>query len=74
MAKIQAEHTGGGEARKATSDTAKGLEAELLLANGSRVMLTANIWTEAGLVNALWEQSKTFYLRSRDHLHFQQQC
>jgi len=30
---------------------AKGLEAQLLLAKGSRVMLSANIWTEAGLVN-----------------------
>ena len=51
VAKILAEHTGRGEARKANSDTAKGLEAELLLAKGSRVMLTANIWTEAELVN-----------------------
>jgi ATP-dependent DNA helicase PIF1 len=30
---------------------AKGLEAQLLLAKGSRVMLTANLWTKAGLVN-----------------------
>ena len=44
-------HTGGRESKKANSDTAKGLEAELLFAKGSRVMLTANIWTEGGLVN-----------------------
>jgi ATP-dependent DNA helicase PIF1 len=44
-------HTGGSESKKANSDVAKGLEAELLLAKGSRVMLTANIWTEGGLVN-----------------------
>ena len=44
-------HTGERESKKANSDTAKGLEAELLLAKGSRVMLTANIWTEGGLVN-----------------------
>jgi len=30
---------------------AKGLEAELLIAKGSRIMLMANLWTEAGLVN-----------------------
>ena len=30
---------------------AKGLEAELLLAKGSRVILLSNLWTEAGLVN-----------------------
>ena len=30
---------------------AKGLEAELLIAKGSRIMLMANLWTEARLVN-----------------------
>lgn len=51
VAKIIAVHTGGKEARKATSDAAKGLETEVLLAKGARVMLTANVWTQAGLVN-----------------------
>ncbi len=51
VAKIIAVHTGGSEAKRASSDVAKGLEAELLLAKGARVMLTANIWTEGGLVN-----------------------
>jgi hypothetical protein len=51
IAKILAVHTGGSEAKKADSDVAKGLEAMLLLAKGARVMLTANIWTEGGLVN-----------------------
>ncbi len=51
VAKIFAVHTGGREAKKANSDVAKGLEAQLLLAKGARVMLTANIWTQAGLVN-----------------------
>ena len=51
VAKILAEHTGGKEAKKANSDMAKGLEAELLISKGSRIMLTANLWTEAGLVN-----------------------
>jgi len=51
VAKIIAVHTGGQEAKHANSDIAKGLEGQLLLAKGSRVMLTANIWTEAGLVN-----------------------
>ncbi len=43
VAKINAVHTGGSEAKKADSDTAHGLEAKLLLARGARVMLTANI-------------------------------
>jgi ATP-dependent exoDNAse (exonuclease V) alpha subunit len=51
VAKILAVHTGGREAKKAISDVAKGLEAQLLLAKGTRIMLTANLWTEGGLVN-----------------------
>ena len=51
VAKINAIHTGGKEAKKADSDVAHGLEAQLLVARGGRVMLTANLWTEAGLVN-----------------------
>jgi len=51
VARIDAIHTGGSEARKADTNTAKGLENKLLLARGARVMLRANLWTEAGLVN-----------------------
>lgn len=51
VAKILAVHTGGHEAKKTKSDAARGLEAELLLAKSVCVMLTANIWTEASLVN-----------------------
>ena len=43
VAKIQAVHTGSCEAKRAESDTAKGLESELLLAKGARIMLTANL-------------------------------
>src|SRR6266498_85916 len=43
VAKIQAIHTGGSEAKRADSDVANGLESLLLLAKGSRVMLTANL-------------------------------
>ena len=48
VAKILAVHTGGNEAKRADSDITHGLEAQLLLARGARVMLTANLWTEAG--------------------------
>ncbi|CAB4412397.1 unnamed protein product [Rhizophagus irregularis] len=51
VAKIMAVHTGGNEAKKASSDVAKGLEPQLLLAKGARVMLTANLWTKGRLVN-----------------------
>ncbi|RHZ78599.1 hypothetical protein Glove_159g42 [Diversispora epigaea] len=52
VAKILAIHTGGSEAKRADSDIAHGLEVQLLLARGARIMLTANIWTEAELVNS----------------------
>ncbi|PKC54023.1 hypothetical protein RhiirA1_355365, partial [Rhizophagus irregularis] len=51
VAKIQAIHSGGNEAKNASSDTAHGLEVNILLARGARVMLTANLQTESGLVN-----------------------
>ncbi|PKK65021.1 hypothetical protein RhiirC2_626721, partial [Rhizophagus irregularis] len=41
----------GRTAKCAKSDVAKGLEAEILLVKGCRVMLTSNVWIEAGLVN-----------------------
>ena len=43
IAKIQAIHTSDNEAKKADSDTAYGFEAQLLLARGARIMLTANL-------------------------------
>ena len=39
------------EAQKAKSDDADGLEKEILLAEGAKVMLTCNLWTSKGLVN-----------------------
>ncbi|EXX58457.1 Pif1p [Rhizophagus irregularis DAOM 197198w] len=51
VAKIQAIHSEGNEAKNASSDTAHGLEVNILLARGARVMLTANLQTESGLVN-----------------------
>jgi ATP-dependent DNA helicase PIF1 len=47
--RCQARHNGGSHAKKATEDQAEGLEAELLLAVGARVMLTRNIWTDRGM-------------------------
>jgi ATP-dependent DNA helicase PIF1 len=51
VARICAVHTGGNGTSKADSDTAKGLEAELLLCKGAQVMLRANLSVETRLVN-----------------------
>ena len=37
-------------AKQATEDQEDGLEAELLLAVGARIMLTRNIWTDRGII------------------------
>lgn len=50
IAKIHARHSGK-NAAKASSDVAMGLEPVIVLATGSRVMLTLNLWDTAGLVN-----------------------
>ena len=50
IAIIKAHHTGP-NASKATTDQAGGLEPEVCLAQDARVMLTANLWVETGLVN-----------------------
>jgi ATP-dependent DNA helicase PIF1 len=47
--RCKARHSGGKRAKHATDDQAEGLEAELLLAIGARVMLTRNIWTDRGI-------------------------
>jgi DNA helicase Pif1, 2B domain len=39
------------EAKNVKSDDAEGLEKEILLAKGAKVMLTRNLWTSKGLVN-----------------------
>ncbi|GES76663.1 ATP-dependent DNA helicase Pif1-like [Rhizophagus clarus] len=53
IAKIQAIHTGGNEAKKVDSDTAHRLKACILLARDARVILMANLQTEIGLVNGM---------------------
>ena len=50
IAVLSAVHTGPG-ASKATSDDAGGLEPVICIAHGARVMLSANLWVEVGLVN-----------------------
>ena len=50
VATIKAVHTGL-NATKASSDNAGGLEPIICLAHGARVMLTANLWVDMGLVN-----------------------
>ena len=50
IATIKAIHTGP-NASKASSEDAGGLEPIICLAHGARVMLTANLWVDMGLVN-----------------------
>ena len=50
IAVLSALHTGP-SASKATSDDAGGLEPVICIAHGARVMLSANVWVEVGLVN-----------------------
>ena len=46
--RCKARHSGGKHAKQATDDQADGLEAEILLAVGAKVMLTRNICTDRG--------------------------
>ena len=50
VATIKAIHTGP-NASKASPDDAAGLEPIIYIAQGARVMLTANLWVDVGLVN-----------------------
>ena len=50
VAMIKAVHSGSG-ASKASTDDAGGLESVVCIAHGARVMLTANLWVNVGLVN-----------------------
>ena len=50
VAMMKAVHSGPG-ASKVFADDAGGLEPIVCLAQGARVMLTANLWVQAGLVN-----------------------
>ena len=50
VAIIKAVHSGPSTS-KATAEDAGGLESVVCLAHGAHVMLTANLWVDAGLVN-----------------------
>ncbi len=47
-ARIKAKHDGGPDATKASAEDAAGLEAEVILARGAKVMITRNVWQEHG--------------------------
>ncbi len=48
-ARIKAKHDGGADAAHATTEDAAGLEAEVVLARGAKVMITRNLWQEHGM-------------------------
>ncbi|CAM9499899.1 unnamed protein product, partial [Ectocarpus sp. 12 AP-2014] len=52
VARVSAVHTGA-NARRATADTAEGLERDLYLARGAKVMLSKNLYQQVGLVNGI---------------------
>ena len=52
IARASAVHTGA-NARRASADTAEGLERDLYLAKGAKVMLTKNLYQQVGLVNGI---------------------
>ena len=47
-ARIKAKHDGGSEAARATAEDAAGLEAEVVLARGAKVMIIRNVWQYTG--------------------------
>lgn len=60
-ARIKAKHDGGPEAVKAGPDDAAGLEPELVLARGAKVMITRNIWQSQGAWPWIYSQMQAIY-------------
>ena len=60
ICKIHAKHSGVG-ASAATSDIAGGLDAILFLSKKAEVMLTSNLWTEAGFCNGSFDVVEQFW-------------
>jgi ATP-dependent DNA helicase PIF1 len=52
VVRCPARHAGGAAAVSASEEDAEGLEKEILLAEGAKVMLTQNLWTPQGTVHS----------------------
>ena len=50
--KVEAKHSSSA-ARRATADLAQGLQRDVFLTRGAKVMLTRNLWSEVGLANGV---------------------
>ncbi|CAN0196239.1 unnamed protein product, partial [Ectocarpus sp. 12 AP-2014] len=60
VALVSAVHTGA-NARRASADNAEGLERDLFLAKGAKVMLSKNLYQQGGLVNGICEVVELVY-------------